>query len=40
MQDQKNPLVKHLLLAVLFKLVVLALLWWFFIRDVIAPAAR
>lgn len=30
---RSNPLVRHLVAAVVIKLLVLTLLWWFFIRD-------
>lgn len=33
MQPSANPLVRHLTLAVVLKLVVLMALWWAFVRD-------
>lgn len=33
MRKPVDPLLRHLLLAVLIKLVVLTLLWWAFVRE-------
>ncbi|HTH95322.1 MAG TPA: hypothetical protein VL550_08825 [Rhodocyclaceae bacterium] len=33
MKNGDRPLVRHLTIAVIVKLLALTLLWWFFIRD-------
>lgn len=35
MKAQDKTLIKHLTLAVVLKLLVLALLWWFFVRELV-----
>ena len=37
MKDDSSRLVRHLLVAVLVKLALLAGLWWFFVRDLRVP---
>ena len=37
MKDDSTRLVRHLILAVLVKLALLAGLWWFFVRDLGVP---
>ncbi|HWU85369.1 MAG TPA: hypothetical protein VN028_08525 [Rhodocyclaceae bacterium] len=35
MRAPDNPLVRHLLIALLVKLLLLGALWWFFVRDLV-----
>ncbi|MCB1994947.1 MAG: hypothetical protein H6933_14185 [Burkholderiaceae bacterium] len=37
MKDGSHRLVRHLVVAVLVKLALLAGLWWFFVRDLRVP---
>lgn len=37
MKDESHRLVRHLIVAVLVKLALLAGLWWFFVRDLGVP---
>ena len=34
MDQQGNPLLRHLAIAVVVKLVLLFVLWWVFVRDI------
>ena len=34
MDQQSNPLIRHLAIVIVVKLVVLFVLWWVFVRDI------